>query len=179
MTIKLNKFVIFMNKIRPDKRFVNQHISRIASYGEGIPIYQKTLKNGSTALSATITNSHGTKYDEFVVVNKDGTYFERGRKYTKEASKTFFTKLTNFCDKNGWRISAKFQNKFFRNNKLEESAMKEITKDNRVNIIVRSVAGRQSQFPKTPIGRNLYPAVCAKAVEANGDIVYRESFLTR
>ncbi len=179
MTVKVNKYVMFFNKIHPDKKFVNQHIARLASYNANVPIYQKTLKNGSTALSVSIPNYKGGKLDEFIIVNKDGTYIEKNTQKKSSKLNILYDKFIRFCAKDGWIQSSFIQSKFFHDKKLEEVAKREITKDNKVNILIRSVAGRKSEFPQTKIAGNLHPAVMLKSIEPNGDTIYRENYLTR
>lgn len=179
MTIKVNKYVMFFNKIHPHKKFVNSHITRLKSYNADVPIYQKTLKNGSTALSVSIPDYKGGKLDEFIIVNKDGTYIEKNTQKISNKLNFLCDKITRFCEKDGWIQSSFMQSKFFHNKKLEEVAKREITKDNKVNIWVRSVAGRKSEFPQTKIAGKLHPAVMSKSIDQNGDTIYRENYLTR
>lgn len=179
MTIKVNKYVMFFNDLNPNKKFVNQHIKRLASYNTDVPIYQKNLKNGSTVLSATIPEYKGGSLDEFIVVNKDGTYFEKNITKHSDKVKYFWNKVVRFCDKDGWVQNSFIKNKFFNGKKLEESAFREVTKDDKVNIGVRSIFGRKSEFPQTQIARNLRTGVFAKSTEANGDTIYRENYLSR
>ncbi len=179
MTIKVNKYVMFFNKIHPRKKFVNSHITRLKSYNANVPIYQKALKNGSTALSVSIPDYKGGKLDEFIIVNKDGTYIEKNTQKNSNKLNFLCDKITRFCEKDGWIQSSFMQSKFFHNKKLEEVAKREITKDNKVNIWVRSVAGRKSEFPQTKIAGKLHPAVMSKSIDPNGDTIYRENYLTR
>lgn len=173
-SIKVNSIVKSINAANPAKKFVNRHIPENHS---AFQVYQRDLKNGSTAISYSYIPPDCSNESAFIVVKKDGSFIERFTNVKSTKSNKYWSKSTRSWDdvrRNFGKCITR--EKFFHKGKLEEDAIDE-SKTTRghseaVFAQIRSIARRKSAYPKTAIGNFYNGEPSVKTTHANGDTDY-------
>ena len=180
MIYKVNRITKFINSFSKTGRQANKEINNMIVLPLSDTVYQKRLSNGSIALMKN--NVFSTfKRDSFCLIKKDGSVITKSTKNTFPGDNENF-KLHNsvkqVLNAYGQKIKLMKRSVLYRlqDGKIEETAKKVSVPSGPSELIVRSAAGRISEFPATTLGGSFHPAVATKSELPNGDVIYREYY---
>lgn len=173
MTVKITKLTMFRNKFSKVGRVANDNITALQRENPGRDIYQKRLQNGKIGLLLSEKNN-----SDFFIVGTNGIVAAAKTENTNDFVGKLYNRVKVFYDEMEIAIRKIQQSsvKNLKNGKIEEVSLRKWNIDGPVDIIVKSKAGRQSQFPVTRIAKNIHPAVAQKSELSNGDTVYWEHY---
>ena len=172
MTVKVNRFVKFLNSLSQTGRYANKQISQMKR-ACGNPVYQNRYFGNSIALL-----QKNLDRDCFCYVQKDGSKIVRETENKHLYGFKLFSSKKVYSDYGDMQIKLTQKQAVYNMHagKIEEEAKKSYSIDGPSILIVRSAAERQSQFPSTELGGSIHPAVAAKQNMPNGDTVYIERY---
>ncbi len=180
MTYKVNRITRFINSFSKTGRQANKEISNMIALPLSDTVYQKRLSNGSIALMKN--NVFSTfKRDLFCLIKKDGSVITKSTQNSLPGNNEkfkFHYSVKQVLNSYGQKIKLMKRSVLYRlqDGKIEETAKKVSVPGGPSELIVRSAAGRISEFPATTLGGRIHPAVATKSELPNGDVIYREYY---
>ena len=103
-------------------------------------------------------------------------YDNNGKSYNKFVS--IKADIVDFFNGSGHAVSEKIKEIIHnpRTKKIEEIAQYKRNIDGASELIVKSVAGRETDFHKTSLAGRLHPAMAEKTIAQSGDVTYIEKY---
>lgn len=172
-TSKVTKITYLMNYFRKNGKTANEIIDYTNALN--IPMWQRSFKDGSIGLKPE------TKEDIFLLINPEGNVYKIEHDVKKRNSRfgiATLSKKVRTLITSGLKEKVVTKERFYINNKLEETAVREYNKGGPVLNSVTSYHNRKTQFPMTSIGGNMHNFNISKVKDEYGEfsMLYTENY---
>ena len=143
MTVKITKLTMFRNKFSKVGRVANDNITALQRINPGRTIYQKRLQNDKIGLLLSEKNN-----SDFFIVGTNGIVAAAKTENANKFVVQLYDRVKVFYNEMEIAIRKIQQSsvKNLKNGKIEEVSLRKWNINGPVDIIVKSKAGRQSQF---------------------------------